>query len=105
MTRWVRTAGGSGRVPASLVQQGIWFTEQVGGAGSAYHMPLTIRLEGDLDVDALAEACAAVASRHQVLASAFEEHGGVVCLVPAAAPPSLAPPGLAGAPGARVAGT
>jgi len=90
------------RVPASLVQQGIWFTEQVGGAGSAYHMPLTIRLEGDLDVRALVDACAAVVSRHQVLAGAFEEHDGVPCLVGAGARPQVAHVNLAGAPDGEV---
>ncbi|HXM57266.1 MAG TPA: amino acid adenylation domain-containing protein [Candidatus Dormibacteraeota bacterium] len=90
------------RVPASLVQQGIWFTEQVGGAGSAYHMPLTIRLEGDVDVRALVDACAAVVSRHQVLGGAFEEHGGVPCLVDATARPAVTHVNLAGSPAGEV---
>jgi amino acid adenylation domain-containing protein len=80
------------------VQQGVWFTEQVGGAGSAYHMPLTIRLEGELDVRALVDACAAVVSRHQVLAGAFEEHDGVPCLVGAGTRPQVGHVNLAGAP-------
>ncbi|MEV0732761.1 amino acid adenylation domain-containing protein [Polymorphospora sp. NPDC050346] len=74
--------------PASAAQHGLWFTERIGAAGSAYHMPLPVRLSGALDADALADACDAVVRRHPVLAYAFDDTDGELALV-AAGPPRL----------------
>jgi amino acid adenylation domain-containing protein len=76
-------------VAASAAQQGVWFTEQVGGAGSAYHLPLAIRFDGRLDVPALAGACEAVVDRHPPLACAIEERRGAPFLVAAAVRPRV----------------
>jgi amino acid adenylation domain-containing protein len=70
-------------VETSPAQQGVWFTEQVGGAGTAYHMPLAIWLEGELNVRALVDACDAVVARHPALAAAVEDRDGVPHLVAA----------------------
>ncbi len=37
------------RLPASFVQQQIWFQEQLHGSGDTYHMPWAFRLDGELD--------------------------------------------------------
>ncbi|MEV0608386.1 amino acid adenylation domain-containing protein [Polymorphospora rubra] len=74
--------------PASAAQHGLWFTERIGAAGSAYHMPLPVRLSGALDVAALADAVDAVVRRHPVLSYAFDDTDGELALV-AAAPPRL----------------
>ncbi|WP_329109756.1 amino acid adenylation domain-containing protein [Micromonospora sp. NBC_01699] len=71
------------RRPATTAQHGMWFTERLGTAGSAYHMPVPIRLDGVLDPLALVDACAALVARHPVLGSAFEEHDGELFNVPA----------------------
>ncbi|GGP09341.1 hypothetical protein GCM10012278_44650 [Nonomuraea glycinis] len=63
----------------------MWISERM-GAGLAYHMPLALWLDGDLDVRALLSACADVAARHPVLATAFEESGDGVRLVAGAEP-------------------
>ncbi|MFE0592939.1 amino acid adenylation domain-containing protein [Micromonospora echinospora] len=82
--------------PASTAQHGLWFTERIGHARSAYHMPLPVRLRGALDVAALADACAAVVARHPALGCAFDDTDGELSLV-AAPPPRLTrrsvPPG------------
>jgi amino acid adenylation domain-containing protein len=67
-------------------QSGVWFTEELGGAGTAYHLPLTVELSGKLDVGALRAACAAVLRRHPVLLAAVEVLDGVPYLVPAEEP-------------------
>ncbi|MBO4204849.1 amino acid adenylation domain-containing protein [Micromonospora echinofusca] len=67
----------------------MWFTEQLGTAGTAYHMPLPVRLTGDLDVPALADAVAATVARHPVLGSAFVEQDGELWSVPAEVEPRL----------------
>ncbi|MDI1463175.1 amino acid adenylation domain-containing protein [Catellatospora sp. KI3] len=77
-------------------QHGMWLTERLGLAATAYHMPLPVRLRGPLDLDRLASAVAAVAARQPVLGSAFVQDGDRVRLVPANRPPVLAvvpPPG------------
>src|SRR5688500_14427178 len=37
------------RLPLSFAQQRLWFLEQMGDLGSAYHVPLRLRLRGALD--------------------------------------------------------
>jgi amino acid adenylation domain-containing protein len=72
--------------PMSPEQAGVWFTEEFGQAGTAYHLPLTIEFEGELDVAALRSACAAVVRRHPVLATAVQVSDGVPYLVAAPEP-------------------
>ncbi|MFC7585034.1 condensation domain-containing protein [Nonomuraea antimicrobica] len=72
---------------ASHAQHGIWLAEQTGRAGAAYHMPLAVALDGELDVAALRVACAALADRHEPLRSRFEERAGALHALPAATPP------------------
>ncbi|WP_326558935.1 non-ribosomal peptide synthetase [Micromonospora sp. NBC_01796] len=77
------------RRPATTAQHGMWFTERLGTAGSAYHMPVPIRLDGELDVLALIDACAALVARHPVLGSSFEEHDGELFSIPALISPRV----------------
>ena len=74
---------------ASLAQQGIWVTERAGVAGTAYHMPLTVRFTGRLDVAALRDACTALVARHPGLGSAVYDDAGVARLVRAPNPPEV----------------
>jgi amino acid adenylation domain-containing protein len=67
-------------------QAGVWFTEELGQAGTAYHLPLTVDFDGELDVEALRTACAAVVRRHPVLATAVHVADGVPYLVTVPAP-------------------
>ncbi|MEV0728357.1 amino acid adenylation domain-containing protein [Polymorphospora sp. NPDC050346] len=69
---------------ATYAQHAVWFTEQAGVAGTAYHMALGIHFDGTLDERALTEACTAVIARHEGLSSAVEtDADGVPHLVPA----------------------
>ncbi|MEW9529363.1 condensation domain-containing protein [Microbispora sp. NPDC049125] len=74
--------------PASYAQQGMWITE-LAGAGSTYHMPLPLTLEGPLDVPAMLGACAAVLDRHEALGHALRESGGEVVVTEAATRPAV----------------
>ncbi|WP_232665905.1 non-ribosomal peptide synthetase [Pseudonocardia sp. TRM90224] len=71
----------SAPVPASPAQHGIWFTERMGGAGSAYHMPMAISFDGELDGAALRDACRALVARHPILAMVIEDKDDVPYLV------------------------
>ncbi|GAB4056045.1 non-ribosomal peptide synthetase [Catellatospora paridis] len=74
---------------ATPAQHGMWLTERLGLAATAYHMPLPVWLDGPLDASRLADACAAAVARHPVLSCAFAETDGELLLTPAACPPSL----------------
>ncbi|MGI5177881.1 amino acid adenylation domain-containing protein [Dactylosporangium sp. CA-152071] len=75
--------------PAALTpaQHGVWVTEQTLPAGPAYHLAVTIRFTGALDVDRLSAAVAAVVARHPVLAGAVDED--LVALAPGSAEVTL----------------
>src|SRR5215210_6229564 len=82
------------RFPCSFSQQRLWFLHQMEPASPAYNVPAALRLDGPLDVAALARALTEVARRHEVLRSTFEEGrleedqpGPVQAVAPAAAMP------------------
>lgn len=72
----------------SYAQHGMWIAARA-GAGTAYHMPLVIRLAEQPDHDALVKACHTLVERHPVLGSAVAEQDGTPRLVPAAELPAL----------------
>lgn len=74
---------------ATPAQHGMWLTEHLGLAATAYHMPLPVWLDGPLDPARLADAVAAAVARHPVLSCAFAEDDGELRVIPAARTPSL----------------
>ena len=64
------------RVPLSFAQQRLWFLEQFHGPGTAYNLPLALRLRGQLDAGALTAALNDVAKRHEALRTVFAVEGG-----------------------------
>ncbi|MCP5153998.1 MAG: amino acid adenylation domain-containing protein, partial [Ectothiorhodospiraceae bacterium] len=65
-----------GPLPLSFAQQRLWFLEQLAPGTAAYHVPLAVALEGDLDRGALTAALNTVVARHESLRTRFGEHGG-----------------------------
>ncbi|HET7463284.1 MAG TPA: amino acid adenylation domain-containing protein, partial [Longimicrobium sp.] len=60
----------------SFAQRRLWFLEQLGGAGTAYHIPTGLRLRGELDRDALVRALDRIVARHEVLRTTFVQADG-----------------------------
>ncbi|MFI6822836.1 amino acid adenylation domain-containing protein [Micromonospora sp. NPDC050187] len=79
-----------GTAEATYAQHAVWFTEQAGVAGTAYHMALGVRFGAELDRPALVEACAVVTARHPVLTTRIlANDDGTPRLVPADGRPAV----------------
>ncbi|MDY7092225.1 MAG: MupA/Atu3671 family FMN-dependent luciferase-like monooxygenase [Acidobacteriota bacterium] len=65
-----------GELPLSFAQQRLWFFEQLEEDSTAYSLPEALRLEGPLDVAALAASLRQLQQRHEVLRTTFPEEDG-----------------------------
>ncbi|HEX2080603.1 MAG TPA: non-ribosomal peptide synthase/polyketide synthase [Longimicrobium sp.] len=65
------------RLPLSFAQQGLWFVEQLGDLGATYHMPVRLRLRGELHRDALVRALDGIVARHEALRTTFAQVDGI----------------------------
>ncbi|WP_433472860.1 amino acid adenylation domain-containing protein [Spirillospora sp. CA-142024] len=79
-------------VPLSYAQQRLWFLNRFQGASATFNMPIALRLNGELDLDALRLALADVTARHESLRTIFPDSSGSarqLVLDPADARPRL----------------
>ncbi|KAF9346730.1 hypothetical protein BGX34_003688, partial [Mortierella sp. NVP85] len=60
-----------GDLPISSSQQRMWFITQMDGTSETYHLPMAIRLHGDLNRDAWERALNTLYARHESLRSVF----------------------------------
>ncbi|MEV6693584.1 amino acid adenylation domain-containing protein [Micromonospora sp. NPDC051196] len=79
-----------GTAEATYAQHAVWFTEQAGAAGTAYHMALGVRFGAELDRRALVAACATLTERHPILSARIVgADDGTPRLAPAETGPSV----------------
>ncbi|MGW3917458.1 condensation domain-containing protein, partial [Streptomyces sp. NPDC005070] len=64
-------------MPLSFAQRRLWFLQRFGTPSATYHMPLALRLSGDLDRAALSTALADLVARHETLRTVFPHTDGV----------------------------
>lgn len=68
----------SGRLPLAPSQERIWFQCQLEGEQAfSYNVPVTVAMQGSLDVAALEHAIGALIARHEVLRCRFPVEDGV----------------------------
>ncbi|PSB59548.1 non-ribosomal peptide synthetase [Chamaesiphon polymorphus] len=58
-------------LPLSFAQQRLWFLQQLDPQSTAYHIPIALRLQGNLDVNALQQSLQAIVQRHESLRTNF----------------------------------
>ncbi|WP_460095607.1 amino acid adenylation domain-containing protein [Pseudomonas sp. H3_E03] len=66
-----RLARDEARLPLSYAQQRQWFLWQMEPDSAAYHIPAALRIQGDLDLEALQQSFATLVQRHESLRTTF----------------------------------
>ncbi len=66
-----RRPGDRGRAPLSFAQQRLWFLDQLEPGNPVYNIPEALRLDGPLDLGALAATLAALVARHETLRTRY----------------------------------
>lgn len=59
------------QVPLSFSQERMWFMHELAPLSSAYNVPVALRLQGEIDADALRLALQRVVERHEILRTRF----------------------------------
>ena len=66
----------AGHLPVSFAQQRLWFLEKMALSGNAYNGPLTLEMQGQLNVLALQTSLSQLIARHEPLRTRFGEENG-----------------------------
>jgi acyl carrier protein len=77
LTAITRIAPDSESIPLSFAQERLWFLNQFEGASATYNMPDALRLNGELNLEALDQALAEIVRRHESLRTSFTKVNGI----------------------------
>ncbi|HET8844320.1 MAG TPA: amino acid adenylation domain-containing protein, partial [Ktedonobacteraceae bacterium] len=72
----LRPRGRGQEIPLSFGQQRLWFLDQLEPGNLTYHIPIVVRLRGQLDRGAWHKAFSEVVQRHESLRTTFPEREG-----------------------------
>ncbi|MDQ8732839.1 non-ribosomal peptide synthetase, partial [Bradyrhizobium sp. LHD-71] len=64
------------RAPLSFAQARLWFLWRMDPSSAAYNMPVTVRIRGRLDLEAMQRAFDTLVVRHESLRTVFRQEGG-----------------------------
>lgn len=64
-------------VPTSIIQQEIWFHEQLIPNSNAYNIPIALEISGNLNYSALVQAFRILISRYEILRTSFYTINGI----------------------------
>jgi amino acid adenylation domain-containing protein len=76
VTPGIQVTNRDSNLPLSFAQQRLWFFDRLEPNSSAYNMPGAIRLQGQLDLAALAKTIQEIIRRHEALRTNFISHNG-----------------------------
>ncbi len=71
-----RRPAGLDPVPASYAQERLWFLDRLAPGGTAYNMPLALRIQGDVSPATLERVLGELVGRHEALRTTFGERDG-----------------------------
>jgi len=71
-----RRPPGLAPIPLSFAQERLWFLDRLAPGGTAYNIPLALRIDGELAPERLAAALCEVVRRHEALRTTFRELEG-----------------------------
>ncbi|MEW2294712.1 amino acid adenylation domain-containing protein [Streptomyces sp. NPDC006743] len=71
-----RRAGGAPEAPCSFEQERLWFMYELLTRREIFHVPVALRLRGELDPDALERALQQLGRRHEALRTVFRQRDG-----------------------------
>ncbi|HEX7243296.1 MAG TPA: amino acid adenylation domain-containing protein, partial [Longimicrobiaceae bacterium] len=63
----------AGPLPLSFAQERLWFIDRMQPESALYNIPVSLRLEGSLDAQALERALGEIVRRHEALRTVFRE--------------------------------
>ncbi|MBZ5494723.1 MAG: amino acid adenylation domain-containing protein [Acidobacteriia bacterium] len=75
MPEWETAKQREEKAVPSFAQERLWFVHELAQGGAQYNVPLALRLEGELDADALELSLRYIVRRHSVLRSMFSADG------------------------------
>ncbi|MHC5771958.1 MAG: amino acid adenylation domain-containing protein, partial [Nostoc sp.] len=70
------TSDSAEQLPLSWAQERLWFLNQLEGASATYNMPFSVRISGELDINALKQALSQIIQRHSILRTSFQTVNG-----------------------------
>ena len=61
------------QMPLSFAQERLWFIEQYTGGSNAYNIPMSLKLEADVDINCIKQSLEAIVRRHEILRTIFAQ--------------------------------